>query len=129
MARSLIAALRRIDVTEVAPSIAVPTLVLHRKNELLPVQMGQWLAAHIPGARLVELEGTDHVCSEAQRLELRQKMRFQFEQPGPDRFHAVTHAHIDSRLHSIDAGDVQRARFVTLRAGHKYDLLLRDKSG
>jgi class 3 adenylate cyclase/pimeloyl-ACP methyl ester carboxylesterase len=45
----------------IAESIGVPTLVLHRKGEVTPVEMGRELAAAIPGARLVELEGIDHL--------------------------------------------------------------------
>jgi pimeloyl-ACP methyl ester carboxylesterase len=51
-----------VDVRHVLPSIRVPTLVLHRRDErFVPVENGRYLAAHIPGARLVELDGTDHL--------------------------------------------------------------------
>lgn len=51
-----------IDVRHVLPSIRVPTLVLHRRDErFVPVEHGRYLAAHIPGARMVELEGDDHL--------------------------------------------------------------------
>ena len=49
------------DIRPVLPSIHVPTLVLHREGDLLvPVEHGRYLAGHIPGAKLVELEGGDH---------------------------------------------------------------------
>lgn len=51
-----------IDVRHVLPTIRVPTLVLHRRDDrFVPVEQGQHLAAHIAGARLVELAGADHL--------------------------------------------------------------------
>ena len=51
-----------IDVRSVLGSIQAPTLVLHRTEEtLVSVEHGRYLAEHIPGARLVELAGVDHV--------------------------------------------------------------------
>jgi pimeloyl-ACP methyl ester carboxylesterase len=50
-----------IDVRHVLPSIRVPALVLHRTGDrVLNVGEGRYLAAHIPGARYVELPGDDH---------------------------------------------------------------------
>lgn len=52
----------QLDVRRVLASIRVPTLVLHRREErFVPVENGRYLAAHIPGARMVELDGTDHL--------------------------------------------------------------------
>jgi pimeloyl-ACP methyl ester carboxylesterase/class 3 adenylate cyclase len=50
-----------IDVTHVLPVIGVPTLVLHRTDDLVPVEYGHYLAEHVPGARFVELAGNDHM--------------------------------------------------------------------
>ena len=49
------------DLRGIAESIGVPTLVMHRREEAMPVEMGRDLAAAIPGARFVELEGVDHL--------------------------------------------------------------------
>ena len=49
------------DLRGIADSIGVPTLVLHRREEVMPVEMGRELAAAIPRARFVELEGVDHL--------------------------------------------------------------------
>ena len=39
----------------------VPTLVVHARDDPgVPVQSGRYLADHIPGARMVELDGADH---------------------------------------------------------------------
>ena len=55
------AAIRQVDVRDILDSVRVPTLVLHRKDEAIPVEFGRELAAQIPGARLVELDGVDHM--------------------------------------------------------------------
>lgn len=50
-----------IDIRRLLPSVRVPTLVVHRKDDqLLPVDHGRYLGEHIPGAKYVELEGGDH---------------------------------------------------------------------
>ena len=50
----------RIDVRPILPTIAVPTLVIHARDEPMPVQLGRYIADHIPGARMLEVEGRDH---------------------------------------------------------------------
>jgi len=43
------------------PKVAVPTLVIHGLDDpLRPVENGRRVAAAIPGARLLELEGMGH---------------------------------------------------------------------
>jgi pimeloyl-ACP methyl ester carboxylesterase/class 3 adenylate cyclase len=50
------------DLRGVLPTIQVPTLVLHRAGDLhIRVGHGRYLAEHIPGAKYVELPGTDHM--------------------------------------------------------------------
>jgi pimeloyl-ACP methyl ester carboxylesterase len=62
MARLLMEAnLTDTDVSPLLASIRVPTLVLHREAELVPLACGQHLAANIPGAKLVVLPGADHI--------------------------------------------------------------------
>lgn len=49
-----------LDMRAVLPAIKVPTLVLHRRdNRHYRLAYGQFLAEHIPGARLVTLPGAD----------------------------------------------------------------------
>jgi class 3 adenylate cyclase len=60
MARAVIDAWSETDVTSVLPSITVPTLVLHRRDEIIPIAGARAMAEAIPGARFVELEGADH---------------------------------------------------------------------
>jgi pimeloyl-ACP methyl ester carboxylesterase len=50
-----------IDVRHVAPSIHVPTLIIHRDGDrVCHVENARWLARNIPGAVYVELKGVDH---------------------------------------------------------------------
>jgi pimeloyl-ACP methyl ester carboxylesterase len=54
--------LGQIDVRDVLPSIRAPTLVLHRaETPWNRVEHGRYLAEHIPGAKLVEVPGVDHL--------------------------------------------------------------------
>lgn len=61
MARELIEMWMQVDLRAVLPSVAVPTLVLHRTYEIFPVEAAREIAARIPGAKLVEVPGADHV--------------------------------------------------------------------
>jgi pimeloyl-ACP methyl ester carboxylesterase len=62
MARAVMAALFKIDVRDVLPTIRVPTLIVHRVGDLIaPVEGARLMAERIPDARLVEFEGDDHV--------------------------------------------------------------------
>lgn len=50
------------DTWERLPQVSAPTLVIHGTNDLvMPVGNGRILAARIPGARLVEIEGAGHL--------------------------------------------------------------------
>jgi pimeloyl-ACP methyl ester carboxylesterase/class 3 adenylate cyclase len=52
----------QIDISDIVSTIRVPTLVIHRTDDVtIDVQGGHFLAEHIPGARYVELPGTDHI--------------------------------------------------------------------
>jgi class 3 adenylate cyclase len=51
-----------LDIRDVLPSVAVPTLVLHRRDDpTIDVGQGRYLAEHVPGADFVELPGRDHL--------------------------------------------------------------------
>ena len=51
-----------IDVSDLLPLVKAPTLVIHKRGDgLVPFALGQKLAAGIPNARFVPLEGTMHV--------------------------------------------------------------------
>jgi pimeloyl-ACP methyl ester carboxylesterase len=53
-----------VDLRDLLPSIRVPTLVIHRREDRVwPIEHGRYLAAHIPGAELTELSGDVHMWS------------------------------------------------------------------
>ena len=59
-ARVIANATAELDVRELLPAISVPTLVMHRPEELVwDVRHSLYLAENIPGARYVELSGAD----------------------------------------------------------------------
>jgi class 3 adenylate cyclase len=50
------------DISDVLSSIRVPTLVIHCKDDaLITIECGRFLAQNVPGARLIELPGKDHL--------------------------------------------------------------------
>lgn len=60
-ARSLAGMNARIDVRKLLGRIRVPTLVLHRRDDVrVRLKAGRDLARAIPGARFIELPGRDH---------------------------------------------------------------------
>ena len=61
LARATFAALADADAQAVLPRIRVPTLVVHRRHETVPIAEGRLLAERIRGAQLVEIEGADHL--------------------------------------------------------------------
>ena len=62
MAIELMALTRRVDLRRVLPRITVPTLVLHRRNDpYVPFAASREAAASIPRARLVPLDGDNHL--------------------------------------------------------------------
>ena len=54
-----------VDVTQLLPKIAVPTLVMHARDEArVPFDAGRRMAAAIPGARFVPLQSRNHLILE-----------------------------------------------------------------
>lgn len=53
---------RQIDISDILPTIRVPTLIIHRTEDAtISVEGGRFLAEHIPGASYMELPGKDHL--------------------------------------------------------------------
>ena len=51
----------QIDVSSILPTVRVPALVLHRRNDAqVPVELGRELATLIPDAKFIEHPGADH---------------------------------------------------------------------
>ena len=54
------------DVVALLPQVRTPTLVLHcRDDAVQPFEEGRFIAAGIPGARFVGLDGRNHLILEA----------------------------------------------------------------
>ena len=51
---------RELDVRHVLPAIGVPTLVLHREHESVPLGEARYVAERISGAQLIELPAGDY---------------------------------------------------------------------
>jgi class 3 adenylate cyclase len=63
VARALLEMTTESNVTDILPSIRVPTLVLHRRDDtMIPIALGREVADAIPGARFVELDGRDQLA-------------------------------------------------------------------
>lgn len=59
--------LQEIDVTSLAPQVKAPTLVMHcRGDAVIPFDRGREIAALIPGARFLPLEGRNHALLPSQ---------------------------------------------------------------
>jgi class 3 adenylate cyclase/pimeloyl-ACP methyl ester carboxylesterase len=60
--KTLILMNSRIDIADILPSVNVPSLVIHRRDDIaVDVEAGRLLAEFIPNAKYIELSGVDHV--------------------------------------------------------------------
>jgi class 3 adenylate cyclase len=61
-AQALTQANSEIDIRDILPSIAVPTLLLHATGDMtLDVEHSRYMVTRIPGARLIEVDSDDHL--------------------------------------------------------------------
>ncbi|PWU24913.1 MAG: adenylate/guanylate cyclase domain-containing protein [Candidatus Rokuibacteriota bacterium] len=129
MVAELLRSYGEIDVTDVLPTLRVPTLVLHRTGDTaVAVEVGRTLAERIPGARFVELPGNDHIPwfgdSDALLAEIEEFLTGSRHAPEPDRALATV-------LFTDIAGSTERAaalgdrRWRELLARHQ--TLVRDQ--
>jgi DNA-binding CsgD family transcriptional regulator len=61
MVEALIESLGLADVRDQLDNLRVPTLVLHREHDIIPLPDAQVVARRIPGATLKVLAGSDHL--------------------------------------------------------------------
>jgi pimeloyl-ACP methyl ester carboxylesterase len=60
---------REIDVRHVLPAVRVPTLILHGSEDtVVPLEVAQYVAAEIPTAQLIEIQGAGHLAFGAPAL-------------------------------------------------------------
>jgi pimeloyl-ACP methyl ester carboxylesterase len=63
----IIEATSEVDVTALLPQVPVPTLVMHARDDArVPFEAGRRMAAGIPGARFVTLQGRNHLILETE---------------------------------------------------------------
>jgi class 3 adenylate cyclase len=84
----------KFDVRDVLPSIRVPTLVLHRRDDsFIKIEHSRYMAERIPGAQLVELAGGDNMFSigdsEALLGEIEEFLTGERQEAEPDRMLAT----------------------------------------
>jgi class 3 adenylate cyclase len=61
MAKALLRATRLVDTRGALAGISAPTLVVHREDDFIPVELGRYLANEIDGAKLAVFPGQDHL--------------------------------------------------------------------
>lgn len=107
------------DVRNVLPSIRVPTLVIHRRDDPAePVGGARYIAREIPGAKYVELEGVDNAPwagdSDAIVDEMEEFLTGMRPVPEPDRVLAtvVFTDIVDSTRRAAEVGDASWKRLL-----------------
>jgi class 3 adenylate cyclase/pimeloyl-ACP methyl ester carboxylesterase len=111
------------DVRAVLPNIRAPTLVLHRRdNRYHRLPFGEYLAAHIPGARLVVVPGAESFPYHAGDFEpvleeIQEFLTGVREPPAPDRMLGTLLFTdiVGSTDHAARLGD---SRWLDVRASH-----------
>jgi class 3 adenylate cyclase len=64
MGRAVMEAMVTLDCRDILTAVRVPTLLLHRRgDQVAHIEAARYMAAHIPGARLVEFPGTNHLIT------------------------------------------------------------------
>jgi len=128
MARGLIDALLRIDVRPALAAISAPTIVMHRSGDLVPISHGRLLADRIPGARMIELSGSDHaIWTEDVDVivgEIEQLLTGSRATPEPDRVLATVLFTdiVDSTRQAAEVGDAAWRRLL-----EQHDELVREE--
>ncbi|MFI5001248.1 MAG: adenylate/guanylate cyclase domain-containing protein [Reyranellales bacterium] len=114
---------REIDVRAVLPTIRVPTLVIHRRDDVRVRSLaGRELADNIPGARYIELPGSDHIPWADDQGKIAEEIRqFMGAAPAPIETDRVLSTVlftdiVDSTKQAVTAGDRQWR--ATLEAHH-----------
>ena len=100
-----------IDVSEVLPTIRVPTLVMHRTGDKdVQVAEGRYISKQIPNASFIELPGNDHLIWAGEMEDILGPIeRFVAGLDGPHELNTVLATLIAVKLRSgaRDSGDVQ----------------------
>ncbi len=123
MARASYEAMFRIDVRPILPTITMPTLVMHAREDPIPVQYGRYLADHIPGRAVPRgrQRADRRLVHRTHRIlpEIEEFLTGSHAAPGPSRRALRTVLFTDivaSTQHAAASGD-QRWRAVLHRFG------------
>lgn len=123
MARATLEAVMRLDVRPILPIITAPTLVIHARGDFIPVQGGRYLADHIPGARLLEIDSRDHApwISDPDRITIEIEEFLTGAHRAPSQSHRALRTvlftdMVASTQHAAEKGD-ERWRAVLNRLG------------
>ncbi|MCH7899967.1 MAG: adenylate/guanylate cyclase domain-containing protein [Acidobacteria bacterium] len=118
------------DVRSVLPTISVPTLILHRSDDIVvDVRASRYMAEQIPGARLVELPGGDHWPwigdSDTALGEIQQFLVGSRPQPQIDRFLTTVLFTdiVDSTVRADELGDRAWTKLLDIHDGFSKDQL------
>ena len=113
-------ALVDVDLRPLLPQIQAPTLILHRRDfALAPIAHGRYLAEHIPGATLIELDGADSALpfgdADAVLEALEEFLTGGRHQPDPDRMLATVMFTdlVQSTLRAREVGDRKWGELMT----------------
>ena len=117
-ARALLRMMLDVDVRPLLPAIRVPVVILHRAGEVaVDVSHSRYMAEHIPGARYVELPGSDHLLwigdTEPIVAEIQELVTGTRPEPEPDRV-VATVMFVDAPQAEVVRSEVARFRGQTL---------------
>ena len=111
-ATALLALYKELDTRAVLANIGVPTLILHRRDDILVREpQAAYLAEHIPGARYVVLDGDDHLVfagdQDALLDEIEEFLTGTRQAPEPDRILSTVMFTdiVSSTEHAAEMGD------------------------
>jgi AraC-like DNA-binding protein len=112
-----------VDIVNVLGSIRVPTLMLQRTNDIdVKIEEGRFIAERIPGAKFVELDGSDHLFWVGNTEEVLEEMRGFITQVQPEkeyeeRLFTIISAHILPPQEVYDDHQELIGRFVAQYRG------------
>lgn len=88
----------QVDIIDILGSVKVPTLLLQRSHDVdVKIEEGRFIAERIPGAKLVEFDGDDHLFWAGNTEEVLNEMKSFILSVQPE-------AHYDERLYTIVSG-------------------------
>ena len=110
---ALLGSIYSIDVSELLDQLTMPTLVIHaRKDEVIPFAQGRELAARLPHAKFVSLEGSSPTALAYQEIRLAEIRSFLG-------LHVKPHSEPSGDTHTILFTDMEGSTALTQSLGDK----------